>query len=583
LRHYTNIALATVFILAVVVQVAFHILKTSEGRPYENWDEMKPFNNAHVLVGPGSTRTFRYGSVDTFLQWAAIIAYNNLSMTGAAYSHLQYSNNVPQSWNDAYLSYKPKTWPYLDYDHFRGSDDRSPIFLSRIAHLLFAYCILLIVGLISIARLGLKAIYIIVPGLLLTATPDIYLQATQSLPNAINAVLTFTIVIFAMLFVADRNVAYLLIATSAFAVALNCKPDAVFAGGAIPLALALSLPVIGLHRACQAAVKAFLTFILVFVVTNPPFVFRPIQSLLLTYTEMAAAAKDFSRGNESIFANVQLLNAFVERNLLWEGAGIAFMLACGIILAYFVAAWLRRAASYSALAIGAAITLVTWGVVVLTMNSPHDRYFINGLGALLATVAMCLVVLDANGRRAVRLMLAVLIVIYFVRASSNASQSLGIHLTNKEYEGFDPRHHRNLASLYAIKAVNDQGFSPTVLVDQHAYVDLVPFRRAGMDATYINAANVAKAIASLSRCNKYAVIYGKGSYNATADPRFRNGEGEWPLDLMRAYDAYQARLSELPILRQYSGGIQRLLSSGPVQKNDDVTVAVLSTPCADVH
>jgi hypothetical protein len=579
--RYSKQILATIFIFVVLIQGAFHILKTAEGRPYEGWDEMKPFNNAHVLVGPASTRTFRYGSVDTFLQWAAIIVYNNLSVTGASHSHIRYSNNVPQSWDDPFLPHKPRTWPYLNYDHFRGIDDRTPIFISRIAHLLFVYCVLLVVGLISIVRLGPRSIYIIVPGLVVTAFPDIYLQAAQSFPNAINAILTFAVVIFSTLFVAQHNATYLLLAASAFAIALNCKPDAIVVGCAILLALTLSAPATGLLAAFRTALKASLVFGFVFIATNPLFLFAPVRTLLRGYYEMLDASTNYSRGPESVFANVQLLNEFLNRNLLWESVGIALVLVSGLILSCLALACIRRTQNCFALGIGAGVTLVIWGAVVLTVNSPYDRYFINGLAALLATIAMCLLVLDHNWRRAAQVTVAVLFAIYCARAWSNARQSLATYLLYSSYEGFDPRHHRNLASLYAIKSAADNNFSRTVLVDQHAYIDLFLFRRAGMDAKYINASNIGNVVTSLPQCKEYVVVYGKGSYDLTTNPRFRKGEGQWSPDLMKAYDAYLARLSEFPVLQHYEGQAQRLLSYAPVRSNDDLTVAVLSIPCGD--
>ena len=103
------------------------LLSTDQGRPYEYWDEIATYNNAHVLVRPASDRTFRYGSIDTFLQWIGIVGYDYLSYIGATHGHLRYSNHVPASWSDPYISFGEQTWGQPDYNYFRGTDDRNPI------------------------------------------------------------------------------------------------------------------------------------------------------------------------------------------------------------------------------------------------------------------------------------------------------------------------------------------------------------------------------------------------------------------------------------------------------------------------
>src|SRR5262249_7454330 len=144
------------------------------------------------------------------------------------------------SWSDPLLAFREEI-SGIGYSFFRGTDDRSPIFISRRLHLLFAYCVIVMIGLTAISVIGARATYVLPPLLLLSVSPVVYYQAALSLPNAINAFLTFAVVLFAMLFADRGQVRYLLLSTACFAVGLNVKPDILVIGVAIGLALCLFL------------------------------------------------------------------------------------------------------------------------------------------------------------------------------------------------------------------------------------------------------------------------------------------------------------------------------------------------------
>ena len=570
LRGHVNAVTAAVFVLIVVVQATFHMLATSENRPYESYDEIAAFNSAHVLVGPAADRTYRYGSMDTFLQWAAIVGYNSLTVTGGSYRHIRYSNAVPQSWDDPLLSQREKTWSGFDYNYWRGVDDRSPIFISRQIHLAFAYCIVLAIGMGSIALFGSRAIYIIVPLLLLTVDPGVYFQATQSLPNAINALLAFAIVLLAMLFADRFQNRYLMLSAACFAIALNFKPDILVVGGAIGLALGLCLVLRGVKFAFVSGAWAAVTFGATFIATNPFFLAAPGRALSTTYVVMLGQMASSPRDGY-VSANISFLFQTLDRSLLWEGAGLGLVLAIAVVLFCLAGAAVRRTHVFMVLAIGAATALVAWSAIVLS-HVVYDRYWLNGLGAFLATVAMALLLAEREGlRNAARAALAVAALVYCVHATAQARNSYVTYVSYKESEGFSPHQLRTVASLYAIKTAKEPGYSQTVLVDQHAYIDLLPFRRAGMDARYVNMFSIQTVVASLAPGSKYIIVFGKGDYTP--------GEGgEWSPPLMQAYDTYQARLAQYPALRHYRGRPQRLLSIYPLALDDEMTVAVLSKP-----
>ena len=75
------------------------------------------------------------------LQVAVLVTLIKFWILGATHGHLRYSNHVPASWSDPYISFGEKTWGQPDYNYFRGTDDRNPIFISRRLHLAFAYCV----------------------------------------------------------------------------------------------------------------------------------------------------------------------------------------------------------------------------------------------------------------------------------------------------------------------------------------------------------------------------------------------------------------------------------------------------------
>ena len=576
-RHVKAVTVA-VFIFLVVVQGTFHLLATSEGRPYEAWDEIMAFNDAQVLVGPAANRTWRYGSTDTFFQWAAIIAYNHLTLTGAYYRHIRYANAAPQSWDDPrfLLMEKEKTWPGIDYHYFRGVDDRSPIFISRRIHLAFAYCIIGAIGLGFIGVLGLRSVYIIVPLLLLMVDPVVYVQAYHSLPNAINALLTFAIVLLAMLFADRFQNRYLMLSAACFAIALNLKSDIVVVGSAIGLALVLCFVKKGMKLCLVSGSWAACTFGIIFVATNPFFLAAPGRILSETFAfmlgQMSMGPPPPQEGY--IFANIRFLSQTLDRSLLWEGARLGLVLAIAVLLFCLVGAAVKRTPVFMVLAVGAATASVAWSSIVFGVVNPFDRFWLNGFGAFLATVAMGLLLGEREGmRNATRATIAVAAIVYCVHVTAEARQSYLTYVGYRKSAGFSPFHQRTRASLYAIKTAKEPGYSQTVLVDQHAYIDLLPFRLAGVDAQYVNMISLQTVVASLAPGGKYIIVFGKGDYTPF--------EGaEWPPVLMQAYDAYQSRLAQYPVLQHYHGRPQRLLYHGPLGNSLDteMTVAVLSKP-----
>ena len=95
-RQRLHVILTIIFLLVILIQAVPHYLSADQGRPYESWDEIATYNNAHVLVRPASDRSFRYGSIDTFLQWIGIVGYDYLSYIGATHSHFDIRTMCPR-------------------------------------------------------------------------------------------------------------------------------------------------------------------------------------------------------------------------------------------------------------------------------------------------------------------------------------------------------------------------------------------------------------------------------------------------------------------------------------------------------
>ena len=274
--RWRKIAVAVCFVAALVTQGFFHWADTRVGRPYENWDEIANYTTAYVIGD--DYRTYRYGSLHTSLQLAAVVWHDYLDPVGRKFPHIRYSNNVPASWNDPYLSYGEKTWVGVDYNYFRGTDDRQAIFLSRQLHLTFAYAIILILGALAIRALNESAAFIIVPLLVLTVAPEQYFQLTQSLPTGINAVLAFGCVFFAMLFCLRLQVRDLVLSAACLAIGLNFKVTIVTMAAAPGLAIVYALWRRGFTFAVKSGLIAAVCAGVLFIVTAPSVVFAPIQA-----------------------------------------------------------------------------------------------------------------------------------------------------------------------------------------------------------------------------------------------------------------------------------------------------------------
>jgi hypothetical protein len=577
-----KIALGAILTLILLLQGIIHLCATSAGRPYENWDEVATFNSAHVVSGPTANNSWRYGSLDQFMNWVAIVYFDYFDDVGRNHTHLSYANHVPPSWDNPFLAFQneafdKETWPsWTSYDYFRGVDDRWPIFLSRQIHLAIFYVVLLAICLGTISIFDGRAIFVLSPLLLLSVAPEVYFQATQSLPNAINGLIVFGVVLFAMIYCDRQQLRYMLISVGLLAVGMNFKPDILIAVGAPGLALCLVFLQRGWRFALRAALWAAMVGLIVTIATRPSILFDPVMDLRLRYHMI----KDASTGaidTNFILVKWRSFQDFLGSNLLWTGAssGWATLVVVFSITTVFALACWKRTPKALIIAIGGVFCVVAWAVLILRgTNLPPDRYFINGLAGFLSMIGVALLFIADSGRRwriVAQASAAALILIWGVHAVSQSKDSLAIASTYAKYEGFDPAHHRNLASLYAIYLVKTQGFEPEVLVDQHSYTDLRLFRIHGIDAKYVNMNNFDARISALDQSRKYLIVFSRATSS-----KVHRFVVDVPPDLQRRFEAYQTPLLTLPIIHRYPGSPQAAFSIAPVEPGDDIVISIVT-------
>jgi hypothetical protein len=577
-----SIGLALAFTSVVLVQGTIHLGATLVGRPYENWDEVATFNSAYVVPqnSADALRTYRYGSIDTFIQWTAIVWFNFFDRVGPQFAHIRYSNIAPESWDDPYLPYREKTWNGPDYNYFRGVDDRQPIFISRQLHLITFYLVFLIIGYSVILIYGLRSIFALVGLLILSTAPEEYFQATQSLPNGINAILTFGSVLFAMIFCDQRRLRYLIASVVFLAVGINFKADVVLIGLAPMFALLLTSVREGLRFILLATLTACVVFISVFITADPAVVLHPKQDIGIQSWVLLNTGGSHGVFINSLPSNIYRLGKFTAKSVIWTGIGPVGALIVGIAtLAALLMAGYRRTYAAVIPLIGAGVGISAWAAVVLKGANIADRYLLNGLAALLASVVMSLI-LSASTKSRAHFVVVALLLVGLARYASYAAvlsrDALVGHDRVTAFGRLDPVHNRNLATTAAIRLAQKQGYERVVLVDQHSYLDLRAFRINDLEPKYVNLADFNEVIARLPPGKRYVVVFSRGDYTVARD-RIREA-GEWSAGTKEAYDIYLAELLNLPNLRHFLGKPQRLLYASPVEPDDEMFISVLSTP-----
>ncbi len=577
------------FTLLIFWQASMALRLAARDKPYEGWDEIATYNNARVVSGPYVALSFRYGSLDTFLQILATQYFLLFDPDGPSEDHYAVSNNNLSSFTNRHVEFDGMADATFGYSYFRGLDDHQPIFLSRQIHLAVTYGLALLIGALALYYLGTYALLLLLPLCCLTVNTEMVAQAGAALPNAINAVIAFGITQLGFLAVAERRESCLYIGAALVAIAGNMKIDAILLGGVLGLAILVSGWRAGLAGLGRQVLLSAGIFALVYTVTDPQVLTNP-GTLLVRAKSAGLFVGQAPLGlAATAYQNLDMLRLFLEINLVpWNTGDMpAGMMSIGLVVlalaASAIALW-RRRADLAALAIPAAALLLLWLYPMLTITTFYPRYYLNGLGALYALIGAALVMVSRlrtlAGRACVVTILALLLVQYVTLMSAHRAAAAQVE-AKAFYVGVGDRRDsfargftRTEIERRAIEAWQSGGYDRTILVDQHGYFDLRMLRLSGMRPVYVNLFNDEEVLRGLDRSVDHLLLLSPGSY-ATDPSWWRPWMTRWTPETERRYETYRARLDAFPVREEIAGPPQRLLWAGPVTPDDRMVLAVI--------
>jgi hypothetical protein len=581
------------FALLIFWQGSMTLRRAAGDRPYGagiGWDEIATYNGARVVSGPYVAWTFRYGTLDTFLQILATQYFRLFDPDGPGEDHYAVSNNNLASFTSRHVEFDGSlAGTTFGYSYFRGLDDHQPIFLARKIHLVVTYGLAMLIGGLTIFYLGLSALLLLLPLCCLTVNTDMAAQAGLALPNAINTVIAFSVTVLGFLAVAERRESCLYIGAALVAIALNMKIDAILLGGVLGLAILVSGWRAGFAGLGRRVLLSAGIFALVYAVTNPQALADPGFVLGQINTAGSFVGHSPLELAGTARQNLDVLRLFLEVNLLpWRiSDSPAGMIPIGLMALALAASaivhW-RCRTGLPALAIPGAALLLLWLYPMLTITIFYPRYYLNGLGALYALIGAALVMAwrlrKPPARCCVLAVLALLLVQYGALMSAHRAaaaqveaETFDVGIGNRR-DVFAGGFTRNQIERRAIEAWRRGGYDRTILVDQHGYFDLRMLRLAGMRPVYVNLFNDEEVLRGLNRASDHLLLLSPGSY-ATDPSWWRPWETSWTPELAQRYDAYRARLDAFPVRDEIAGPPQRLFSAAPVAPDDHVVLAVI--------
>jgi hypothetical protein len=582
-------ALFLAFALLVLWQASLTLGRAAGDRPYGagiGWDEIATYNSARVVSGPYMASTFRYGTLDTFLQILATQYFLLFDPDGPGEDHYAFSNNNLASFTSRHVEFDGSlAGTTFGYSYFRGLDDHQPIFLARKMHLVVTYGLAMLIGGLAIFYLGPNALLLLLPLCCLTVNTDMAAQAGSALPNAINTVIAFSVTVLGFLAVAERRESCLYIGAALVAIALNMKIDASLLVGVLSLAIVILGWRSGLAGFGRQILLSAGIFALVYAVTNPEVLINP--SFVLS--RQMPPTGDALGLSATVRQNLPVLRQFLETNLVpWKISDLPLgMLSVGLValvLGTLAIVHRRGGADLLALSIPTAALLLLWLYPMLTISSFNGRYYLNGLGALYALIGAALVTAWRSraslARACVAAILALLLVQYGALMSTHrdaaAQAAAGTFYVGvgDRRDGFARGFTRNEIERRAVEAWQGGGYDRTILVDQHGYFDLRMLRLAGMRPVYLNTFNNEEVLRGLNWSVDHLLLLSPGSY-ATDPSWWSPWETSWTLEAAQRYDAYRAQLDAFPVRDEIAGPPQRLLSAAPVASDDHVVLAVI--------
>jgi len=559
------------FLLLLAWQVSAHAPLTTEGTPYEGWDEVATYNAGRVLSGPAANAVYRYGTLDSLIQIVANQFFLLFDPVGPQYHHYSYSNNSYGSLNDEFYVYSKIKPGDMEYNYFRGIDDHRPIFISRALHFDVFYAFAAMAGVLWIAVLGLDALWLILPMLCLTANREVSEQAANALPNGINTILSFIIVALIGLAVETRRDAPLYLAAVSLALAMNFKIDVAPLGAVLALALIWRGAAQDNGRAVRPALIASGAFLVALIATKPGLLTAP-QDLLAWLSPPVARLEQGAA--PSLVEKLLVLIRDLKAEMLpaaWQYYVPTAVLPAALLaaVAAVVVILRRQPAVLGRLILPALAVLLLWFVPMVLVSEFYARYGA-ARGRMLASILALLLV----GQYGLMIRDGAAHAAYVVSANSLVAWGDG-------NAGYSVEQTRNIVEWRAVEAARTGLYDRTILVDQHAYLDLRMLRLAGLDPVYVNIDTIDAVMGRLDRSLPHLLIFSPGSDDT--DPSWWQASwmGGWPPALGQRYQAYLSELSGFPVLHDTGGPPQRLLWPGPVEHTDRMVLAAVPALAPD--
>ena len=588
LQRHARLVLIAGFGLLLALQVMLNAALIERDAPYESWDEVTTYNGARVLAGPTANWIYRYGTLDTALQLAALDYFLTFDPAGAGYRHIAYANNDPGSLNDEFYAFRDIQPNELGYAYFRGIDDHRPIALSRWLHFATFYGLVALAGLLCIRLLGMEAVWLLLPMLCLTLGTEVFEQAAISLPNGINAVLSFSIVAALCLAGTLGRPRLLYLAAALLAVALNFKVDMAPVGIVLGLALLLQDRQDGWRPVLRRCLTAAMIFVLVLIATDPLLIIDPAAAVKFLVPPVHHMAGD-TGPSVRFFGNLVLLAQLLKWDLLpnalqfWVPT-IALPIVLFLATAIVIFLLRRRPALLRLLLLPALAVLLLWGPSLLLTQDYYGRYALNGVAALYALAGVALLGFrrsaDPTARRLAVVLALLLLGQYAVLGrdgilhARQAEAADRMVLWGEGNSGWSQEQTRNIVEWRAVDTFVAGGYSQVVLVDQHAYLDLRPLRLAGLTPVFVNLDTLDHVLATLDPAAPHLLVYSPGSYGT--DPTWwRPWMLRWSPEIEHRYDGYRATVEGFPVLYDTGGPAQRLLWTGPVGQFDRMVLATV--------
>jgi hypothetical protein len=582
---WQRLVLAGAFLLLLLWQMLSHLPLTTQGMPYEGWDEVATYNTARVLSGPSAASVYRYGTLDTAIQVVANQYYLLFDPTGPQYRHYSYANNDYGSLNDEFYYYDQVKPGEMGFNYFRGIDDHRPIFISRTLHFGVFYALLAAAGLLWIAALGDEAIWLMLPMLCLTVNREVFEQTAQALPGGINTILSFAIVALVALAVEIERDRFLVLAAVGLALALNFKVDTAPLVVISGLGLVWRAARLGPGAGSRLGLAVAGAFVVTLVAAKPDLLCAPEQLRDWLWPPIAGT-------DRSLLATLGHNSLALLRDLKADMLPDAWLITVPTLVlpavllagAAAVAVLLRRESVLPRLIVPALAVILLWLVPVAVATQYFGRYELNGLGAFYALLGMALLGLRRHGGLAGRRLAVAAAVLlvgqYGLLASQGAASAAYLAAQNslvvwgEGNSGYSVGHSRTMIEWRAVNTLLDGGYDRTILVDQHAYLDLRVLRLAGLVPVYVNMDTLDTVLARLDRSIPHLLLYSPASWDT--DPAWwQPWMSVWPADLDRRYDAYLAELSAFPVLDQIGEKTQHLFWAGPVDFRDRMILAAV--------